>query len=231
MPAIIPSPPETSSRPVRSRARVTRAERQARTRQELIDAADRVFTERGFHGASLDLVSAEAGYTKGAVYSNFASKEDLFFAVYERRADRTLALVEGVFAEHASDPRQGAREVAEAMLARRDPGWLAAFFEFWAHVLRHPELRARFAEVHRRVQQPLVEAGRRAMDAEQIDLQGVIRSEEWTLAFVAMSNGIALEQLTDPKLKGGQLVVRMHDLVMEGVRAVAGSRGSRGKRK
>ena len=68
-------------------ARLTRAERREQTRDDLIAAADRLFVEGGFHATSLDQIAAAAGYTKGAVYSNFASKEDLFFAVYERRAD------------------------------------------------------------------------------------------------------------------------------------------------
>ena len=65
---------------------LTRAERRERTQDDLIEAADRAFVESGFHATSLDQIAAAAGYTKGAVYSNFASKEDLFFAVYERRA-------------------------------------------------------------------------------------------------------------------------------------------------
>ena len=65
---------------------LSRAERREQTRDDLIAAADRLFVEGGFHATSLDQIAAAAGYTKGAVYSNFASKEDLFFAVYERRA-------------------------------------------------------------------------------------------------------------------------------------------------
>ena len=73
------------------RKRLTRVERRERTREELIAAADDLFTARGFHATSVDEIALEAGYTKGAVYSNFESKEDLFFAVYERRAKRVSA--------------------------------------------------------------------------------------------------------------------------------------------
>ena len=51
----------------------------------MIEAAESLFVEQGFHATSVDQVAAEAGYTKGAVYSNFESKEDLFLAVYEQR--------------------------------------------------------------------------------------------------------------------------------------------------
>ena len=57
---------------------LSRTERQAETRRDLIDAAERRFTDQGFHATSIDAVAREAGYTKGAVYSNFASKETSF---------------------------------------------------------------------------------------------------------------------------------------------------------
>jgi len=67
-----------------SEPRLNRGQRKAQTREQLLDAATRVFAERGFEAASLDEVAAAAGYTKGAVYSNFASKTDLVIALIER---------------------------------------------------------------------------------------------------------------------------------------------------
>jgi AcrR family transcriptional regulator len=122
--------------------RLSRVERREQTRQELLSAAEACFVSQGFHASSVDQVAERAGYTKGAVYSNFASKEDLFFAVYERR-------VEQVLEEVVPGLRQAGAERAFDWLATgtierrdRDDGWLAVFFEFWAHVVRHPELRA-----------------------------------------------------------------------------------------
>ena len=66
-------------------ARLTRAESQARTSQRLIEAAATVFGRRGLQGASIEEVATEADYTKGAVYSNFGSKDELFLAVLEAR--------------------------------------------------------------------------------------------------------------------------------------------------
>ncbi|HTE69939.1 MAG TPA: helix-turn-helix domain-containing protein, partial [Actinomycetes bacterium] len=74
--------------------RLSRAERREQTRQELLTAAEACFVSRGFHATSVDQVAERAGYTKGAVYSNFASKEDLFFAVYQRRVERMLTELE-----------------------------------------------------------------------------------------------------------------------------------------
>ncbi len=70
--------------------RLTREEKKARTRAQLIDAAAAVFARRGFVAASLDEVAEEAGLTKGAVYSNFDSKEDLFQAVIDDRLNEPM---------------------------------------------------------------------------------------------------------------------------------------------
>ena len=67
---------------------LTPARRREMTRRHLLDAAAVVFARDGFHGASLDDVAATAGFTKGAVYSNFKSKEDLFLAVFDDRFAR-----------------------------------------------------------------------------------------------------------------------------------------------
>src|SRR5438874_13806771 len=74
-------------------SRLSRAEQRDLTRTRLLDAAEKVFVDRGFHAASVDEVAEEAGYSKGAVYSNFENKDELFLAVLERRVDsRALAI-------------------------------------------------------------------------------------------------------------------------------------------
>ena len=65
--------------------RITRKESQLQTRANLLDAALKVFSRRGYHAASVDEIATEAGYSKGAVYSNFSGKEDLFLALIDRR--------------------------------------------------------------------------------------------------------------------------------------------------
>jgi AcrR family transcriptional regulator len=93
-------------------------------------------------------VADEAGYTKGAVYSNFASKEDVFFAVHERRVERYVPQAERALAQTA-DLKEAIVSLAAEHSARRErerDGWLAVFLEFWTHVLRHPEHRERFDE-------------------------------------------------------------------------------------
>ena len=104
---------------------MTRAEQQEQTREEVIAAADRLFVERGFHATSVDQIAQAAGYTKGAVYSNFASKEDLFFAVYERRAERAVAELERTLAAPRTRPAGSSRVIGRHAPPARARGRLA----------------------------------------------------------------------------------------------------------
>src|SRR5215217_505892 len=193
--------------------RLTRAEKRERTYKELISAAEKLFIERGFHASTVDEIAFEAGYTKGAVYSNFASKEDLFFAVYERRAERALAEIEEVLSENG--PAAGL-ELLASEAARRggaDDGWLAVFFEFWAHVVRRPELRDRFAKIHGRALEPMAEALERFAGERGISIP--VETRSLNVAMNAMVLGLSLERLTQPDVVDVGLGARMVRLVLE----------------
>jgi AcrR family transcriptional regulator len=196
------------------RERLTRAERRERTREELIAAADARFTARGFHATSVDEIALEAGYTKGAVYSNFESKEDLFFAVYERRAARVVAEYERTIRE-AGTVEGIERLIAQTAQRRnsKEDGWLAVFFEFWAHVVRRPELRERFAKIHARVLEPIVSGIERLMEEHGIQLP--VETRQYTVAVYVMSLGLSLERLTQPDVVDGTLGSRMARLLFE----------------
>jgi AcrR family transcriptional regulator len=201
--------------------RLSRVERREQTRQELLSAAEACFVSRGFHASSVDEVAERAGYTKGAVYSNFASKEDLFFAVYERRVERALTeVVPGLRqagAEHAFDwAATGAVERRD-----RDDGWLAVFFEFWAHVLRHPELRDRFAAIHARFLEPQAEAVRALAEDRGLALPADVTAGQVVLAWNAMELGLGLERLTQPKAVDGAMGRRMGWLLLDAVLGAA----------
>jgi AcrR family transcriptional regulator len=195
------------------RERLTRAERRERTREELIAAADDLFTARGFHATSVDEIALEAGYTKGAVYSNFESKEDLFFAVYEQRADQVATDYERAFRE--AGPIAGSeRIVSEAVQRRgRDDGWLAVFFEFWAHVVRRPELRERFAKIHARVLEPIASGVERWVKERGTVLP--VETRQYTVAVYAMTIGLSLERLTQPEVVDVTLAPRMMRFALE----------------
>src|SRR6266704_6476696 len=73
--------------------RLRRDERRQLTRAQLLDAAERVFAREGLRGASVAGIAEEAGYSHGAIYSNFDGKEDLFLVLVEERIDARLARV------------------------------------------------------------------------------------------------------------------------------------------
>jgi AcrR family transcriptional regulator len=197
--------------------RMSRAERRQQTRQELISAAEACFVSQGFHASSVDQVAERAGYTKGAVYSNFAAKEDLFLAVYERRVEQVLTEVVPVIRhaglEHAFD------SLATATIDRRDrdDGWLAVFFEFWGHVVRHPELRERFAAIHARFLEPLADAVQQLAEDRGLTLPSDVTASQVAAAWNAMEVGLNLERLTQPQTVDRALARRMGRLLLDAV--------------
>src|SRR3954453_12610378 len=106
--------------------RLTRAEKQAQTRQALLDAAREVFIERGFAGASVEQITAAAGFTRGAFYSNFGSKEELFAELLQQQVFETYReMARARIARGASPPiEQTAEELAAVV---RDPSRTWAF--------------------------------------------------------------------------------------------------------
>lgn len=128
--------------------RWTRERRVEHTRSLLLDAAEEVFAEKGFTPASLDDIARAAGYTKGAIYKHFATKEDLFLAVSDRYWRRYF----DNFAEVMASAKQvGAREFDEIAKRwrklSRDRGaeHAALGHEFTLYLLRNPEARERVA--------------------------------------------------------------------------------------
>ena len=133
------------------RARISRRERTEQTRAELVEAARLVFLRSGFHGASLEDISLEAGYTTGAVYSRFGGKDSLFLAVLDDHNERRLRRY--VEAAHAApDFESAGREMLRAAVAagREEPGWTPLLMEFWTHAARREELRRAVLERHER---------------------------------------------------------------------------------
>jgi AcrR family transcriptional regulator len=180
--------------------RESRVERQARTRAELLATAARVFARRGYDGASVEEIAEQAGYSHGAVYSNFDGKADLFLAVFEdymAERVRELAETQAGLAEDAPLEVR-ARALADQWMDRlaRDRESFVLHMEFVAHAGRNRELAKRFGTrsaamreaVSRYIVQYRHEAGTElAMSAD--DLALVLR---------ALGIGLAIESLVSP---------------------------------
>jgi AcrR family transcriptional regulator len=126
-------------------ARRTRDERRADTRERLLDAAAQVFNRLGYHGASLEAVAEAAGFTKGAVYSNFATKQDLFMALLDRSNDARMAATEEALASWSLEDAIALMPVTLRRQASAEEGWDLLTIEFWLAAMRDPQLRERLA--------------------------------------------------------------------------------------
>src|SRR5438034_4491717 len=98
--------------------RSRRQERKEETRRELIASATKVFSERGFHAASLEQIAGNAGYTTGAIYFHFGGKDELFLAVFESYALTRVAEVTNVYEQVSGRLPQVARAFADHWIAR-----------------------------------------------------------------------------------------------------------------
>jgi AcrR family transcriptional regulator len=169
-------------------ARLSRAERVARTRRELLDAALRRFARDGYHGTTLDDVADDAGHTKGAVYSAFGSKGALFLALFDEVVDRRVEELRLLLAPHESDEAKLAA-LARQPIDERNAQFLLLTIEFWVHAAREPALLDAFSSRYRRLR---VRLGELAPAGSPFDEQ------RWAVATLALSNGLALERLIDP---------------------------------
>jgi AcrR family transcriptional regulator len=189
-------------KPVR---RLRREERQAITRAQILDAAERIFAREGFRGASVEAIAEEAGFSHGAIYSNFKGKEDLFLVLVEERIDTRLARVyEAADAElsRGAEPLEAARAFV-AMLNQEREAYLL-LVDFWNQAVRDPKAASRFADRHQRLRTVI---GR--------IVEGVVRDQglELTLprdqvagALVALTNGFTIERLADPDVAPDELL-------------------------
>ena len=126
--------------------KLTPERRRELTRSTLIDAAADVFATRGFHAASLEEIAEAAGFTRGAIYKNFENKEDLFFAVIERRIETQLQRFSDLFQEEGAPTAMDVDKLVELWhdILVGDPEWFALDLEFRLYAMRNEQARARW---------------------------------------------------------------------------------------
>ena len=197
---------------------LTRAESKQVTRERLLAAAERVLTRRGYHGASLSEIAGEAGYTIGAVYSNFDSKEDLLLALVEREslriAQRIVAATTDV--EDAVEKlRRGADEWM-AFLAEQSALY-TVFIEFWTVSVRNRAIAGRNAELWGRVRSAIG-----SLITEHVHAAGkalALPAEQVGAAVMALGDGLAIQRLEGsnaiPDELFGELVGRLVPALVE----------------
>jgi AcrR family transcriptional regulator len=195
--------------------RLLRAERRERTKSELVQAARVVFLRRGFHRASLDEIAEEAGYTKGAVYSNFDGKDALFLAAFEEHFRQRAEMYAGVIFDQ-DDIEDSYRVVARVWrdANEQDPEWARLLTEFLIHASRDEALRRAVHEVRERGLKHIAEI----VDAlaDQHGAEFTMPTLEIARGSGALNRGLAIEQLINPEISG-ELFEQMHVAYMRGM--------------
>ena len=178
---------------------VTRREKQAQTRAKLMEAAGDLFVREGLDKTSVDDIAQSAGFTKGAFYSNFKTKEELFLAMLDERFGAKIEQIEHALRTDES-PDEAVRHAGEDVmrLLSADTEWQRLFFEFVGYAARNDEFReelftrcgamdARLTEVYRRW-------------SEEVGIESPIPLEDATAIVTMMSHGFMVQKLIDPSM-------------------------------
>ncbi|MEU0950106.1 TetR/AcrR family transcriptional regulator [Streptomyces canus] len=178
--------------------RVTR--RRVRTRANLLDAAFSVFAAKGFGRVSIEEVCEAAGYSRGAFYSNFDSLDELFFALYQQRADLIAEQVSGALALDGPglDVPAAVDRVTDVLLLDRD--WLLVKTDFLVHAARAPEVARTLLEHRARLRGAIADRlartrGHAELPAVLVDVEGAAH------AVVAAYDGVTVQLLLDGDLE------------------------------
>jgi AcrR family transcriptional regulator len=190
--------------------RLTRAESRAQTRQRIVDSAMRVFARHGYAGASVNAIAEQAGYTVGALYSNFATKDEVFWAAFEQYCASELAALDAVTAEARDvDELLGAITGRFTDLDERHREWWALWADLWLYGQRHPDGARWLADVQAQTRAAITGAFAHA---------GHHPAEETVAVVHALWTGFMLYRLTDPDALGPAAFGRA-DTVLTGTAA------------
>ena len=175
----------------------TRKEQQAETRSRLMKAASKMFCRRGLDRTSIDDIAREAGYTKGAFYANFRSKEELFLSMMDEKFAAEIERIDEAL--HSDDPAED--QIRSASLeyirvARSDPEWPRLFSEFSVLAMRDEDFREEFMTRYWAMRERIVQLYRRY--AEELAIESPIPIEQIAIATFCMANGFLTEKLLDP---------------------------------
>lgn len=188
------------------------------TRGKLLEAAERIFAREGFEAARLEDIAASAGYTRGAFYANFSSKEDIFFALLEQWIGGRIEQINSLLRRHdrAAKRVRALREHYAQLAKDRSLALLSLEFKLFA--IRHPEAHERLRARQRKL---------RCCGGDI--LRGVMKDLGRNLPFSctavaaglgALSNALLLEHLVDPKTLSDedtrQLLGMFFDAVIQG---------------
>jgi AcrR family transcriptional regulator len=213
--------PRTQTKP----RRLNRAEKREANRARILRAARKVF---GAHGATIEEIADEAGLSNGAIYYNFESKGDLFLALLEERTDERIRHMRRTFATavEAGPADTGldeeARDATRSLKDSRE--WRLLLLEFTAHAVRTPSLAPKLQAHKRGFKTALAE-----LIQQRLSQRGAVSPipiDQVALAALALSNGLSIEELSDPGAVPDELLGHVLALLLNqpGAESLKGSR-------
>jgi len=187
---------KTMSKP---RKRLTREESRAQTRATLMAVGREHFIRYGLGGAVAEKIAEDAGYSRGALYSNFDGKEELFLAVIREEQDRRTEAFHSMFKEEPS-AKERLRKMREAIADLvTDPDWIVLRAEFEAGALRNERIRQTFVKVHRK---QVRDGGNLIRNlAQSSDIHLGLKPNEFIMIILNLTHGLAVTQ----KILGAEL--------------------------
>jgi AcrR family transcriptional regulator len=200
-------------KPVRTRP--TRVE----VRDRILDAATKVFAAEGFAGATIDAIGQAAGFTKGAVYSNFESKDELFLALLDRQFELRSELIATAFDSGGGDAAATAQALSRSMLdsIHDETDYHVLFFEYWLRAVRDPELRDRLIARRRAAAaQALAIFEKTATMPHGPQVAGLAQ------LVVTLTAGIAMEEVLRPGTIHPDLLTQLITAVLESIPVTGG---------
>lgn len=208
---------ETEEKP----RRLTRAETKARTRRLLLDATARTFARKGFAGSSVEEIAEAAGYSIGAVYANFGSKEQMFIELMKSRVaehvERAGQIMDGVENGTVDPTKELGRLLTRT--ADEDPDFAPLQAEFWLYAVRNPEMMSALAEQLRGPHDLLTEQMGRALD--RVGGRDEVPAESVATVVLALFQGLARQRRLDPATVPDDLYVQAVRWMLYGIGASA----------
>jgi len=198
---------------------LTRKEKQAKTRSALLSSAAKLICRKGITEASVEDVATDAGYTKGAFYANFKSKEELFLVMLDEKYAEELARLENAMHGEGA-PADEVRDAAEEFIrfAWSDPQWPKLYFEFTAYAARNSDFRQELLTRDRRIREQMAAV---YLDwAKDLGVDPPIPVEDLAMMTFCMANGFLMGQLIEPNL-GEELYGTMMATFFRGIAASA----------
>ena len=177
---------------------LTRRDKQRRTREALLEAAVKLFCQRGLDGASVDEVAQAAGYTKGAFYANFKSKEELFLGMLDEHFAQELERLDQQLAGTQEPQAEARAAAADFIRTASSDEWPSLYFQFVAYAAQNEEFRQELATRLKAMRERLAKVLQRWK--EGFGSVPTIPFDQITAMVCFMADGVLVDRIVEPDL-------------------------------